>query len=1057
MILICMALTAMLAYAVSEYQKRRSNELFEILATDNLDALGSRLREVEIALDGAAGLVQASETITAREWSDFIDALQIDRKLPEIGGIGWIASVRKSDGSHARLERQLNERGYSIHPPTEADESLVVAYISPEAENASAIGLDITYDESRRRSLALAHASGETTLSEPLRLIQFGPEEIGFILFRSFFDAPAEGTDTLTDPVMRGLAYAPFRAGEMFAGLSAAQGRYMELRVFSGKDLHDDALIYSTSPEGDGTGFKSIRTVEFYGQDFTFCWEGTPAFVVSQKSLMPYYIAVSGLFLSALIGLSTLTHARRTRAIEAEIEEQTRELKASSDQTKAMIDNAMVGISVLDADTRIMSVNPALLEMFEFDEADVIGSRLCDFIPAMPSKPWKGTIFVESATGSGKTLCLKSQVNEWRNKSGDRRYIVLFDDVTEEQAVTNRLREAEYRLNLALNASEIGIYDIDVRSGRSVVSDSWVALMRLDRETMADNPQDEFFRRIHPSDLQTVLDSNQECIDGRVSKSVCEYRIELATGDWRWMKSNTSVAETDENGTPTRLIGAQTDFTELHRAHTSLRDSRRQFLEILENAPVPLALLDEGGLFIRVNQSLARLTGYTRDELLGVDFQTLIHPEDLKDMLRAIEQIRTGKAGILKVEGRCLHKAGHEMWMLLSVSRARDNVTDTDLFIAQFVDISQRKEIEKSNREFFANMSHELRTPLTSVKGAIDLVVGTAKAKLPDNVQNLLSIAQGNSDRLARLLNDLLDLEKVSTNRMRFHYGLQNLADVVSKSVIAATPIAETRNVQLETRLPSQDIHVWTDASRLEQVLLNLLSNAMKYSEPGQTVTVSLTETDDDLVLAVADAGPGIPDNYRDMVFQPFSQADTSATRKTGGTGLGLSIAKSLAESMGGAIDFDSEMGVGTVFRVRLPKHMSSEQMAQLDDPGQLRILHVEPDRHFSRLLGQWLGPNRTLVNAASLEVALTEFERQRFQAIILNWNAIDADQKASLYRLRHQHPQLRIVGLSEDVSEGLDSVSDLDLSHAKLPMHSITRKLLRLLGAAVKSPVNVS
>ncbi len=1054
MMFACLILTVVSVLAVTRFQTRHSSEMFASLAGENLDALKLRLHDIEAALDGAAGLFHTSKNISAREWADYVAAIQIERKLPKIGGLGWIASVSKSDGTYAQLARSLQTRGFAIHPPVEGDAALVVQYVSPEDQNQAAIGLDVSFRESSRKAMEQARDSGEAVLSDPTRLVQYNTDEPCFIMFRPFFEGAPSGRGADPNAVMTGLSYAPFRSADLFSELSPAQERDFGLTVYFGTDMETAEQVFSSNLAFDAPpGFQETRIVRLYGQDFTLVWHATPLFAASQATLLPLFLGLFGLTFTVLIGLSTFTHARRTREIEREVEDQTRELKANADQTRAIVDNAMIGISLHDSTGRILSVNPAFLNMFEFEESDLVGAVLCNFIPEIPTEPWNGTIHLKSRTRSGKSLCLKAQVNEWRNKLGELRYIVLFEDITQEQAVTDHLREAEHRMNLALNAAEIGVYDIDLTTGRSVVSDSWVSLLRLDRKTMADNPQDEFLKRIHPDDLGIVLASNQECIDGTAARSQCEYRIEVAPGIWRWMKSNTSVAGTDDDGKPIRLIGSQTDFTELHDANEKLRESRSQFADIVDSAPVPLALLDAAGLFTRVNQALGRLTGYSPDELLSRNFQTLIHPADLKDMLRAIEHLRNGNVSICKVEGRCFHKSGQEMWMLLSVSRARSSGVDNDFFIAQFVDISQRKAIEKNNREFFANMSHELRTPLTSIKGAVDLVIGTASDRLPDDVRSLLSIAQGNSDRLARLLNDLLDLEKVSTRKMRFHYALHDINDVINEAVVAATPIADTGGVGFETTLPQGRVRYWTDAARLEQVLLNLLSNAVKYSDRGQTVEVSLSESKDNIVIEVRDHGSGIPDSYHDKVFQPFSQADSSATRKNGGTGLGLSIAKSLVENMGGMIDFDSAEGTGTVFRVRLP---NGAVVMPSDVITQAGFIHVEPDTAFSDLLGKSLGRACTLENVATVSEGLSRVGQGGFEAIIVNWATVTPEDEAALQKFKQRNPDIRIIALSREVSLSSADLADLDLAQGDLRMDKIAKKCLWALRSDTRAPAFV-
>ncbi len=1040
MVSLCLIATVFSVFVVYEFQTRRSAALFATFAQESLEELETRFHRIEAVLDGGAGLIRASRTVSAQEWSDYVATIQADRTLPKVEGIGWIAQVKKDDGSYGDLSNRLEKRGFSIHPPSDSNQAFVIQYMAPDGANSVAIGLDLTFDQNRRETLVRARETGQVALSKPLVLVQDDAANIALIIARPLFDDAASETGSISQTYMAGWVTVPFLANSVFSQLSLEHGRDFELTVYSGAEEAGDSLVFSPNSAISDPDFNETRTVQFYGQDLTFIWDSTPDFAMLQKSFLPYILGLVGAVIAALISVSTLTHARRTQKIEQAIEDQTRELKATVGQTKAIIDNAIIGFAFLDSEAKILSVNPAFLQMFEIDEPVLTGCLLRDLIPDFPTKTWEGTIFVTSRTNSGSVLNLKVQVNKFQNKSGRNRYVVMFDDVTKEQAITDDLREAEHRMSLALSTSGIGVFDIDLGTGQSVVSDSWVELMCLNRETMADNPQDEFFARVHPDDVAPILESHQRCIDGVEERAECEYRVQTTPGEWRWFKSSTSVAGVDENGVPNRLIGSQIDFTELHVANERLRTSRHQFKEVLENSPVPLAMLDEDGFFVRVNQALTKLAGYSEKDLVGRNFQTLIYDEDLKDILRALTRMRTEDLDLLKVETRCIDKSGRVIWMLLSVSRVRDYTVDGGVFIAQFVDISQRKETEKNNREFFANMSHELRTPLTSVKGAIDLVMGTASSQLPENVRGLLNIAQGNSERLAKLLNDLLDLEKVSTDRMQFNYAVHNIADIVTEAVNAATPIAETANVRFETKLPPDGLYAWIDAQRLEQVLFNLLSNAVKYSDAGQAVTVSLLERDGNASISVKDCGPGIPASYHDKVFQPFSQADSSATREKGGTGLGLSIAKSLVETMGGKIDFESAEGRGTEFWVCLPNGQVS---VMSDSAAPVRVLHVQSDKIFAGLLEGWLGSACKVTNVGSVVSALAKLGHDDFDALILNRVAAGVESDALLCHLREKYPHVAIVSLSKEDGEVADDLVDLSLALGSLRRDRIVKKCL--------------
>lgn len=1036
----CLISTLTSVLVAVELQARKSAESFSALADESLEALETRFHRIDSALVGAAGLVRASSIVSVREWSEYVATIRADRKLPKVEGIGWVSEVRKDDGSFARLSKRLESRGFSIHPMSSRNEAFVLRYMAPNDGNLAAIGLDLSFEDNRREMLEQARETNEMVLSRPVVLVQDAEGNVSFVICRPIFGNAKMQDGFVSEPGMSGWVVAPFLAKNLFSHLTIKERRDFDLTVYSGDTTASEAMVFSTKTAASHAEFSQKKTVQFYGRELTFVWDSTPTFVGLQKTFLPNILGLVGLVLTALVTFSTFTNARRAQKISQEIDERTRELRASMNQTKAIIENAMIGLVFLDSELKLLSANPAFLQMFEIEEPVISGYLIRDFIPDFPLKAWEGTIFITSRTNAGNVLNLKVQVNRFQNKFGRDRYVVMFDDVTKEQAITDNLREAEHRISLALSTSEIGIYDIDLATGRSVVSDSWVTLMGLERETLADNPQDDFFRLVHADDVEKVLASHDRCIEGLEDRAEVEYRVQSPGGDWRWMKSSTSVAGRDEKGVPNRLIGSQIDFTELHNANEKLRASRHQFEQIVKNSPVPLALLDDDGFFTQVNQALLNLAGYSEENLVGRDFQTLIYPDDLNGMLHAVQQMRDEKLDVLKVEVRCIDKSGRAIWMLLSVSRASNNSAEEDFFIAQFVDISQRKETEKNNREFFANMSHELRTPLTSVKGAIDLVMGTASSSLPENVRGLLGIAQGNSERLAKLLNDLLDLEKVSTDRMQFNYEAYNIATIVSEAVEAATPIAQTANVRFETELPADGLHAWIDAPRMEQILLNLLSNAVKYSDPGKAVKVVLRDSDGDVLITVKDNGAGIPASYHDKVFQPFSQADSSATRKKGGTGLGLSIAKSLVETMGGKIGFKSIEGSGTEFWIRLPNGPVS---VASQDTSPIRVLHVEPDKVFAGLLEGWLGDTCNVVNVGTLVNALARLGQDRFDALILNRVAADVENEALLCHLKEKYPHVVVVSLAKGEVDAADGLVDLYLARRKLRRDDIVKKCL--------------
>jgi signal transduction histidine kinase len=232
-------------------------------------------------------------------------------------------------------------------------------------------------------------------------------------------------------------------------------------------------------------------------------------------------------------------------------------------------------------------------------------------------------------------------------------------------------------------------------------------------------------------------------------------------------------------------------------------------------------------------------------------------------------------------------------------------------------DITAGKEVERVKNEFIATVSHELRTPLTAIIGSLSLIRETAD-NLDPEVAGFIDMASQNSDRLAALINDVLDIEKIGSGQMTMNLRTISLREQLVKAVNINMPYADIHNVTLNL-LPGADFMVSADSDRLMQVLTNLISNAAKFSPPRAEVEVSAVEIDGKVRVNVRDYGAGIPDNFRSQIFQRFERADNSNTRRKGGTGLGLSISKALIEHMNGRIDFDSAEGQGSTFYFELP------------------------------------------------------------------------------------------------------------------------------------------
>ncbi|HFE37254.1 MAG TPA: HAMP domain-containing histidine kinase, partial [Gammaproteobacteria bacterium] len=224
----------------------------------------------------------------------------------------------------------------------------------------------------------------------------------------------------------------------------------------------------------------------------------------------------------------------------------------------------------------------------------------------------------------------------------------------------------------------------------------------------------------------------------------------------------------------------------------------------------------------------------------------------------------------------------------------------------------------KSN--FISTVSHELRTPMTSVLGSLGLVKGLMKDSLPENGNRLIDIAHKNTERLLCLINDILDIEKISSGKIELKMEDFDLMLFIHEAINANAGYAERQNVSFNiVDYPNDTVILKADFAKLLQVMNNLLSNAAKFEPEGGHVDIKAQQRGDRIRISVRDHGPGIPCEFQDKIFEKFSQADTSNTRNIKGTGLGLAIAKAIIEMHKGIIDFESEAGRGATFFIELP------------------------------------------------------------------------------------------------------------------------------------------
>lgn len=336
---------------------------------------------------------------------------------------------------------------------------------------------------------------------------------------------------------------------------------------------------------------------------------------------------------------------------------------------------------------------------------------------------------------------------------------------------------------------------------------------------------------------------------------------------------------------------------------------------ILEQAVESILVVDERGKIIKANPAAMKLFGYEFDNLAGTEFGKLV--PSLSDIfIPTGENLRT----ISWRESLGVRSDQQELPIELSMSLVE--LQDRKFFTVIIHDATAKRKVEKMKNEFISTVSHELRTPLTSIKGALGIALGGGLGEVEARIKDLLIIANNNVDRLIRLVNDILDIDKLEFGHLELDRKLTRVFPLLGQAIMQNEGYAARYGVELvmdEIDESLQGLKANLDHDRFLQVMSNLLSNAVKYSHLGGQVRVNMTADANELTIFVIDKGQGIPETFRNNIFRKFAQADSSDTRRRSGTGLGLSITQSIVEKLGGRIDYHSVEGEGTSFFFTLP------------------------------------------------------------------------------------------------------------------------------------------
>ncbi|HEX3447436.1 MAG TPA: response regulator [Isosphaeraceae bacterium] len=545
----------------------------------------------------------------------------------------------------------------------------------------------------------------------------------------------------------------------------------------------------------------------------------------------------------------------------------------------------------------------------------------------------------------------------------------------ERQRAEVALRETEERFrSLAENIRDV-FWIIDPRGDRVLyASPGYEEVWGRTLQSLYEQPG-SLVESIHAEDRDEAIAHLKQ--DRLGEFWVQEYRVVRPDGSVRWIRARVFPIK-DRAGRFAHRAGLAEDITDRKRAEEALRESEQRFRGTFEHAAVGIAHVDAESRCLRANAKMCEILGYAGTELVGKTVPEVTHPDDLGPNLFWFGALMRGELANFTMEKRFFHKDGSIVSTYLTVSLQRDLAGKAAYAIVMVQDISELKRLEgelrksmetaeaanRAKDEFLANVSHEIRTPMNAILGMTELALDTPLAA---DQRQYLNTVRSAADNLLGILNDLLDFSKIEAGKLELNPADFSLRATLGDTVPTLATRAHKKGLELACHVQSHvpDALVG-DASRLRQVLLNLIGNAIKFTEEGEVVV--RVEVDDNaasdgqvgLRFAVSDTGIGIPPEKHETIFCAFEQEDTSTTRKYGGTGLGLTIATRLVALMGGTITVESQLGRGSTFSF-------TAQFGRQEHPGdpgaarlpvllhKLPVLIVDDNATNRRILEEWL------------------------------------------------------------------------------------------------------
>jgi len=644
-----------------------------------------------------------------------------------------------------------------------------------------------------------------------------------------------------------------------------------------------------------------------------------------------------------------------SRAISYALERKKAELamQVAQERYRIIFENSAVAIMMVDAQERLVSWNKFTENLLNMSQEDLYHRPVESLYPA---REWEN-IRAQHLRETGSQRHLETQmirqgggvidvdVSLSMVKDAEGKItgsVGVIRDITERKQVEKALRKSEERFRQVVENAEEWIWEVDAHGLYTYISPGIERVLGCKPDEIQGHKY--FYDLFHPKDRDRLTQKAFEVFSRKDRFREFETKILDKNGQTVWL-SKSGVPILDEQGALVGYRGVDVDITERRRTHEILNRKQKNLEAIFDAAPIGMLLVGDNMRVGRANDAVRNLTGKDYGQIINQlpgqalncvhaageldQGETRCCPVDACAECQLFDVIRDALDSGLPAHGAEIQPTlvanGKEIQPSFSVNAEPVIIDGARFVVVALNDITDRVRAERELREtmemksqFISTVSHELRTPLASMKEAVLIVLDGVAGELNDDQKHFLDLAKRNIDRLWRLINDVLDFQKLGSCKMKFNMGKNSLTLVVEECYNTMTHFAKKREVNLclekEPNLPDSVF----DADRIIQAVTNLVSNAIKFTPAHGNVTVSIRRDQEEFIVRVSDTGLGVPKEALPRIFDRFYRVNRPG-KEIKGTGLGLAIVKRIVEAHGGRIDVESEPMVGTIFTVFLP------------------------------------------------------------------------------------------------------------------------------------------